>query len=55
VRHRAAPRPATIGADCTDPWWNPQEGGWGVNVVQRGETAFIGPFVHGPDGRPTWR
>lgn len=50
----AAPRPATIGTDYTDLWWNPQESGWGVNVVQQGETAFITLFVYGPDGRPTW-
>jgi hypothetical protein len=50
----AAQRPATIGTDYTDLWWNPQESGWGMNVVQQGETAFITLFVYGPDGKPTW-
>lgn len=38
----------------TDLWWNPQESGWGVNVVQQLETAFVTLFVYGPDGKPTW-
>lgn len=41
-------------ADYSDLWWNPQESGWGVNIVQQGETAFVTLFVYGPDGRPTW-
>lgn len=50
----AAQRPATLATEYTDLWWNPQESGWGLNVVQQGETAFITLFVYGPDGRPTW-
>lgn len=38
----------------TDLWFNPQERGWGVNVVQQLETAFVTLFAYGPDGRPTW-
>lgn len=38
----------------SDLWWNPQESGWGVNVVQQLETAFVTLFVYGPDGKPTW-
>lgn len=38
----------------TDLWWNPGEAGWGVNVVQQLETAFVTLFVYGEDGRPTW-
>ncbi len=41
-------------ADYSDLWWNPQESGWGMNVVQQGETAFVTLFVYGPDERPTW-
>jgi hypothetical protein len=38
----------------TDLWYNPQESGWGVNIVQQLETAFVTLFVYGPDGKPTW-
>jgi hypothetical protein len=38
----------------TDLWFNPQESGWGMNVVQQQETAFVTLFVYGPDGKPTW-
>ena len=45
--------PASAG-QYSDLWWNPQESGWGVNVVQQLETAFVTLFVYGPDGKPTW-
>jgi hypothetical protein len=38
----------------TDLWYNPQESGWGLNVVQQDEVAFITLFVYGPDGSPVW-
>lgn len=38
----------------SDLWFNPQESGWGLNLVQQDETAFATLFVYGPDGRPTW-
>lgn len=41
-------------ADYSDLWWNPQESGWGMNVVQQGDTAFVMLFVYDPDGRPAW-
>lgn len=50
----AATVPVALGRDYSDLWWNPQESGWGMNVVQQGETAFVTLFVYGPDGRPTW-
>ena len=40
--------------DYTDLWWNPQESGWGMNVVQQLETAFVTLFVYGQDGKPAW-
>jgi len=49
----AASLDATAG-QYTDLWWNPQESGWGMNIAQQGETAFVTLFVYGPDGRPTW-
>jgi hypothetical protein len=45
--------PAAAG-QYSDLWYNPQESGWGVNVVQQLETAFVTLFVYGPDGSPTW-
>lgn len=45
--------PAAAG-QFSDLWWNPQESGWGVNVVQQLETAFVTLYVYGSDGRPTW-
>lgn len=45
--------PASAG-QFTDLWYNPQESGWGLNVVQQLETAFVTLFVYGPDGKPAW-
>lgn len=50
----AAAAPVSIGSHYSDLWWNPQESGWGANIVQQGETAFVTLFVYGPDGKPTW-
>lgn len=41
-------------ATLTDLWYNPEESGWGLNVVQQDEVAFITLFVYGADGAPTW-
>lgn len=38
----------------SDLWYSPQESGWGMNVVQQGEIAFITLFVYGRDGSPGW-
>jgi hypothetical protein len=40
--------------ETTDLWWDPAESGWGANIVQQGDVAFITLFVYGADGRPTW-
>jgi len=41
--------------DHTDLWWNPQESGWGLNVVQHGAgPIFATWFVYGADGSPQW-
>jgi hypothetical protein len=45
--------PARAG-QYSDLWWNPQESGWGLNLVQQQETAFVTLFVYDADGRPTW-
>lgn len=38
----------------TDLWYNPQESGWGANIVQQDDIAFVTLFVYGPDGAPQW-
>ena len=50
----AAAAPLAHAGKYTDLWWNPQQSGWGVNVVQQLETAFVTLFVYGADGKPTW-
>jgi len=40
--------------DITDIWWNPNESGWGVNMIQTGNQAFVTFFVYGSDRKPTW-
>jgi hypothetical protein len=40
--------------EYTDLWYNPAESGWGANVIQQFETAFVTLFVYGADTRPTW-
>ncbi len=40
--------------DQSDLWWNPNESGWGIQLVQRGTTIFSTMFVYGPSGTPTW-
>lgn len=50
----AATVPVNIGSHYSDMWWNPQESGWAMNVVQQGETALVTLLVYGPDGAPAW-
>jgi hypothetical protein len=40
--------------DYTDIWYNPDEAGWGVNVVQSDAFLFLTFFIYGADGKPTW-
>jgi hypothetical protein len=44
----------TFSTDNTDLWFNPNENGWGVNVVQQNEILFLTFFVYGTDGKPVW-
>ncbi len=45
--------PAPIGS-VQDMWWSPYESGWGMSLVQHGETLFGGLYVYDSAGRPTW-
>ena len=40
--------------DYTDLWFVPAESGWGVNVIQQGNTLFATLFVYGSDQSPRW-
>lgn len=41
-------------ATFSDLWWNPNESGWGVNLIEQQGILFVTLFVYAPDGRPTW-
>ena len=38
----------------TDLWWVPSESGWGLNIVEQGDTLFGTLFVYGADNFPKW-
>lgn len=44
----------TVTTDFTDLWWNPSQSGWGMNLVQQEDTAFITLYVYAADRAPTW-
>ena len=52
----AAPsaRATTYSTDFTDLWFNPNESGWGVNVIQQYNTMFATMFIYGTDTAPRW-
>lgn len=47
-------RATTFSTDASDLWFNPQESGWGVNVIQQGDILFATLFVYTPGGAPIW-
>lgn len=46
-------RPAAA-VDYTDIWFNPAEGGWGVNLVQSNAFIFATFFIYGQGNAPFW-
>jgi hypothetical protein len=50
---RAVPK-TSVSTDVSDVWWNPNESGWGMQLVQSDATVFATIFVYGTDNRPTW-
>jgi lysyl endopeptidase len=45
----------TPSTDYTDLWWNPNESGWGLSVVQHPtRQIFAVWYVYGSDGKATW-
>ena len=48
---------AAVRADAleyTDVYFNPNEAGWGLFLVQSDTTQFLALFIYGQDGKPTW-
>ena len=37
-----------------DMWFLPAENGWGLNVIEQGDTLFATLFVYDAQGRPRW-
>jgi hypothetical protein len=44
----------TVTLDNTDLWWNPNESGWGANVIQQGDALFVTLFVYDSHSNPLW-
>src|SRR5437763_16225095 len=44
----------TYSVDYTDMWFNANESGWGVNVIQQSDMIFATLFVYGADNTPRW-
>ena len=40
--------------DVSDLWFNPDESGWGLNLIQQGNIAFATLFVYDQNGRAHW-
>jgi hypothetical protein len=40
--------------DQSDLWWNPNESGWGMQLVQRGSIIFATLFVYDQTNIPIW-
>ena len=45
---------ASTTTDLTDLWFDPNEEGWGANVIHQRDTLFITLFVYGQNNAPTW-
>jgi hypothetical protein len=47
--------PVPINTGITnDLWFPPDEGGWGVNILEQGDTVFATLFVYDPQGKAHW-
>jgi hypothetical protein len=44
----------SYGTDESDLWWNPNESGWGMQVVQTGSVIFVTMFVYDQNKNPIW-
>jgi hypothetical protein len=46
--------PVAHAINYQDTWWVPSENGWGMNIMQQGETLFVAWYVYDANGVPTW-
>ena len=46
--------PVARATDGSDLYWNPNESGWGMQLVERGGIIFATLYVYAFDGSPTW-
>jgi hypothetical protein len=44
----------SFSTDVTDLWWNPDESGWGINLIQQADTVFATLFVYDANARSHW-
>ena len=44
----------TVTTDQSDLWWNPNESGWGVQMVQRDQAIFATTYVYDSNNVPHW-
>jgi hypothetical protein len=44
----------SFSTDQSDLWWNPNESGWGIQLVQRGSVIFATMFVYDQFNIPIW-
>lgn len=47
-------RATSFTTDMSDLWWNPNESGWGVNVIQQSDILFLTFFIYASNGTSTW-
>ncbi len=45
---------STSTVDITDMWWNPNESGWGANIILQNNVAFMTFFVYDSAQNPAW-
>jgi hypothetical protein len=50
----AATAATPFSVDASDFWFNANESGWGLNIAQQGDIAFLTLYVYGTDSKPTW-
>jgi hypothetical protein len=50
----AAHGATSFSTDVTDLWWNPNESGWGVNLIQQNNVIFATFFVYDTNSRAHW-
>ena len=49
------PAPVVPAFDYTDLWWNPDESGWGLNLIQHPSSVIFGVmYTYEPPNRATW-